>query len=150
MSQDVATCREDDSLDRAAQLMWDRDVGSVPVVDGEGRPLGMITDRDICMAAYTQGEALSALRVGGAMARGVTVCQAEDAIDRAEQQMREDQIRRLPVVDGGKLVGIVSLNDIALAASDKRRNGVSFDEVGKTMAAICRHRQQPTLASHAA
>jgi CBS domain-containing protein len=59
MSQDVATCREDDSLDRAAQLMWDRDVGSVPVVDGEGRPLGMITDRDICMAAYTQGEALS-------------------------------------------------------------------------------------------
>src|SRR5262245_6101900 len=58
MSTDLETCRADDTLDRAARLMWEHDCGVVPVVDHEGTAVGMITDRDICMAAYTQGRPL--------------------------------------------------------------------------------------------
>lgn len=146
MNREVATCRDQDSLNEAARLMWERDVGSLPVLNEDGRPVGMITDRDVCMAAYTQGGSLVGLRVQNAMARRVLSCAPADPVDKAEQYMREHKIRRLPVVESGRLVGIVSLNDIALVASDKRRAPVSFDEVGKTLAAICQHRQHATGA----
>lgn len=150
MNREVATCGPQDSLNRAAQLMWERDIGCLPVVDAENRPVGMITDRDICMAAYTQGGALSSLQVGNAMSRDVSTCDANDTIDRAERRMREHQVRRLPVVDSGKLVGIVSLNDIALAATDKRQKDLSFQDVGQTLSAICRHRELPRVSVQAA
>ena len=63
MNRNVKTCRSSDSLDRAAQLMWENDCGCVPIVDDEGRGVGMVTDRDVCMAAYTQGGPLTHLRV---------------------------------------------------------------------------------------
>ena len=58
MTKDVATCRADEPVSRAAQIMWDHDCGCVPVVDDAGHIQGMITDRDICMAAFTQGKRL--------------------------------------------------------------------------------------------
>ncbi len=71
MTTAVKSCVIGDSLQRAAQLMWENDCGVVPVLDGEGRVVGMITDRDICMAAYTHGQALWQLPVSGAMAKQV-------------------------------------------------------------------------------
>src|SRR5690606_28351921 len=62
MTRDVQVCGPRDDLNRAAQIMWDHDCGVVPVVDSERRPIGMVTDRDVCMAAYTQGKPLSAIR----------------------------------------------------------------------------------------
>jgi CBS-domain-containing membrane protein len=62
MTRDVESCHPDDSLDRAAQLMWDNDCGCVPVVDEKQRVHGIITDRDICMSAYTSGQSLKSLR----------------------------------------------------------------------------------------
>lgn len=62
MTADVETCRLDDTLDRPAAIMWERDCGVVPVVDDESRIVGMLTDRDICMAAYTQGRPLPEIR----------------------------------------------------------------------------------------
>ena len=67
MSRDVKTCQATEMLNRAAQLMWENDCGCVPVVDEDGRAVGMITDRDVCMAAYTQGRLLDALPVASAM-----------------------------------------------------------------------------------
>jgi CBS domain-containing protein len=142
MSREVATCRPQDSLNEAAHRMWEHDVGSLPVVDDDGLPIGIITDRDVCMAAYTQGGALSELLVGAAMAQGLVSCKPGDGVDKAEERMHAHQVRRLPVVDKKKLVGIVSLNDLALAASDKRGSAITFGQVGKTLAGVCRHRQE--------
>jgi CBS-domain-containing membrane protein len=142
MSQPAITCRSTDTLDTAAHKMWDHDCGAIPVVDDDGRLVGMITDRDICMAAFTQGSPLHCIPVANAMASAVVACQADDSIESAEELMSERQIRRLPVIDGaGHPVGVLSLNDIARhAASARRRNG-GDREVVDTLAAICQPRR---------
>jgi CBS domain-containing protein len=114
MTAGVRTCREDDALNLAAQIMWDNDCGATPVVDREGRLRGIITDRDICMAAYTGGAPLWALRVHDCMSLPVHTCSPEDSLERAVAIMAGAQVRRLPVVDAeGRPLGIVSLADIA-------------------------------------
>jgi CBS domain-containing protein len=118
MTEPVHACTPDDSLARAAQIMWDNDCGSVPVVDAEGHPCGMITDRDVCMGAYTRGQALHALRVHDVMTHHVRSCSVHDSLEQAIRSMGEAQVRRLPVVDaGGRLVGILSLGDVIRAAT---------------------------------
>jgi len=69
MSRHVQSCSPHDSLETAARLMWEHDIGSVVVVDGHERPVGMITDRDVCMAAYTQGLPLREMLVEKVMSR---------------------------------------------------------------------------------
>jgi CBS-domain-containing membrane protein len=112
----VRSCLVDDSLNWAAQLMWEGDCGALPVVGPEGDVVGMITDRDICMAAYTKGRPLTLIKVGDAMAKQVTTCSAESSAETAMSLMKEVRVRRLPIVDAqGKLAGILSLNDLAPA-----------------------------------
>jgi CBS domain-containing protein len=147
MSRTVRTCRRDETLNRAAQLMWETDCGCVPVVDEDGRPVGMITDRDVCMAAYTQGRPLDALPVASAMARDLRSCHATDTIVEAESIMRTAQVRRLPVVDaGGRLIGLLSLNDIvregARVRGTRQKAAVVSDEIASTLAAICKPRER--------
>src|SRR5947207_117465 len=114
MKHEVRTCRPDDMLNTAARIMWEEACGCVPVVDAESRPIGFLTDRDICMAAYTQGGPLGELRVESAMARSIVSCGNEDDLAHAMQLMRNNSLRRLPVVDAcGVLVGLLSLDDIA-------------------------------------
>jgi CBS domain-containing protein len=117
MSREPVTVQPSDNLSRAAQLMWEADCGSVPVVDGDGRLLGMLTDRDVCMAAYIRGLALHELSVSGAMSTNLHTCKAGDTLRSVMELMARQQIRRVPVVeDEGRLVGIVSLADVALLA----------------------------------
>lgn len=114
MTRAVVACRAGEPLSHAAQIMWEHDCGCVPVLDDESRVVGMITDRDACMAAYTRGLRLDQIRVGEAMSGGVHVCRPGDALEVAEQTMQSAQVRRLPVVDGAhRLVGLLSLNDLA-------------------------------------
>jgi CBS domain-containing protein len=118
MAETVSSCAPDDSLNAAAQRMWEDDCGAVPVIASDGTLAGIITDRDICMAAYTKGLALTAIRVKDVMARHVHTCKPEDTLERVANLMADAQIRRLPVVDAeGRLIGIVSLADIARGAS---------------------------------
>jgi CBS domain-containing protein len=151
MTHNVRACSSEDTLDTVAQIMWDNDCGCVPVVDAQRRVVGIITDRDVCMAAYTQGASLRALRVSGAMSKEVFSCKPEDTLAAAEELMRAKQIRRLPVADAdGLLVGIVSLNDIAREAEHERsqaKREVTTDEVGLTLAAICSPRSQRAVVS---
>jgi CBS domain-containing protein len=144
MQRDVKTCRADDTLNTAAQLMWDHDCGCVPVVDGEGHVVGMLTDRDVCMAAYTRGMPLDAVQVSDAMSHSVSACQPQDTLADAERMMRENQVHRLPVIDaGGRIVGIVSLNDLAQEAGREtmaKKRAISFGDIGQTLAAVCRPR----------
>lgn len=117
MTKDVAICTLDDTLERAAQLMWERACGCLPVVDDEGRPIAMITDRDVCMAAYTQGERLAAIKVRSAMSSRLFVAAVGEDLADAERRMRCHGLHRLPVIDdGGLIAGLLSLDDIARAA----------------------------------
>lgn len=148
MPRDPGTCGADDSLSRAAQIMWENDCGCVPVVDAERRPIAMITDRDICMAAYTQGRPLWSTAVSSADSRGVVVARETDTLEAAESLMQTHRIRRLPVVDAaGRLVGILSMNDLARRASfGHRQSDLTADRITRTLAAIC----EPTVHAAAA
>ncbi len=117
MTDDVHVGAPEDPLYRPAQIMWEGDCGSVPVVDS-GRVCGMVTDRDICMAAYTKGLPLNSIRVADVMSRKVHRCAPDDTLERAIGIMAEAEVRRLLVVsDDGKLCGIVSLADVAHGAA---------------------------------
>jgi CBS domain-containing protein len=139
MTKDVKTCRSQDTLNVPAQLMWDGDCGCIPVVDDGGRVAGMVTDRDICMAALTQDRPLTTMPVSIAMAKDVFACGPGDSVDDAETTMREHQVRRLPVLGSeGQLVGVLSLNDLArVAGKGRRSDGITVEAVEATLAAIC-------------
>jgi CBS domain-containing protein len=138
MTKDVATCRPDEPLNRATQIMWDHDCGCVPVVDEEGKIQGMITDRDICMAAFTQGKRLDEIPIASAMSRQVHATAANDDIEYAEELMSAKRVRRIPVLDGqNQVVGILSLGDIACALSGKGSDGISPPILAQTLSQIC-------------
>jgi CBS domain-containing protein len=141
MTHPVHTCSPDDTLHTAARLMWEHDCGSIPVVDRDGRVIAMLTDRDICMAAYTQGRPLSSVQVRSAMSRSLFSCSPDATVGDAESIMRASQVRRLPVIDAeNRLVGIISLGDIARTAGvqrARRKKAVNYSEVGETLDAIC-------------
>ena len=114
MTQPVRTVHEHETLDRAAYVMWNHDCGAVPVVDDEGRAVGMITDRDICMAAMFHGQPLTAVPISAAMSRELCACQPDDQVLDAERLMSTRQVHRLPVLDQqGAPVGILAVSDIA-------------------------------------
>jgi CBS domain-containing protein len=124
MSRSVECCRIDDDLNRPAQLMWENDFGVVPVVDEGGFLVGVLTDRDLCMAAYTQGRVLGAIKVGEVMSRQVESCSPGSSAEVALALMKEIRVRRLPVVDTeGCPVGMLSLNDLAREAARSGRIG---------------------------
>jgi CBS domain-containing protein len=145
MTRDVKSCSPHDTLNTAARIMWENDCGCVPVVDENARVVGVLTDRDICMATYTQGRTLTDIQVRSVMATAVHTCKRDDTIAFAEGLMQGYKIRRLPVTDAdGRLVGILSLNDIVREAarqrSRKAKREVTAEHVTEMMAAICEPR----------
>ncbi len=140
MTRDVSFCTPSTTLNDAAGMMWQHDCGSLPVVAAEDdrRVIGMITDRDICMAAYHQGRNLKELNVEEAMSRALHSCRPEDELSTAQQLMSDGQVRRLPVIDDdGQLVGLLCLAHLARASEEAGRSGITAGEVGRTLAAIC-------------
>lgn len=114
MTDEVESCLMDDSLEKAAGIMSARGCGCVPVTDAVGRVVGLLTDRDALMCALRLGRPLKDLRVSEACSRTVICCEAEDPLERAEMLMRVNHVRRLPVVESGRILsGVVSLTDLA-------------------------------------
>jgi CBS domain-containing protein len=141
MTRPVRTCRPGDTLVRPAQLMWEDDIGCVPVVSHEGTLLGVVTDRDICLTAARQGLRLDEIPVAVAMSRRVYSCGPTDSFEAAEAVMREHRVRRLPVVADGRVVGIVSLGDLGRAAEqepDAHRREWLMHEVEQTFVEVVR------------
>jgi CBS domain-containing protein len=138
MTRGAFTCRPHDSLAHVAKIMWEHDCGAVPVVDVDGKVRAMITDRDICMAAYWQGRPLAEIRVESAASRNVISIQENEMIDLAEARMATNQVRRLPVVDErGYPVGVLSLGD--LTRKGRRGEdlvGAHAGGIARTLAAI--------------
>jgi len=109
-------CSSDASLNEAAALLWEHAIGALPVVDGagEGEVRGVLTDRDVAMAAYTQGRPLHEVRVATAMSGPACSCRPADSLRQALARMVEASVRRLVVVDGNnRALGVLSLSDIA-------------------------------------
>jgi CBS domain-containing protein len=143
MSHEVTTCSPDTTLEAAALLMWNGDCGTVAVVNDEGRVVGIITDRDICMAVALQHKPASEIEVQQVMARHLFTCQPESDIMNALKTMSYQQVRRLPVTnDSGHVAGIISIEDIIACAERGRRGlrapALSYDDTMTTLKAICR------------
>ena len=140
MNEDVECCHPGDDLTTAAMIMWRRDCGFVPVVDEKThRVVGVITDRDICMATATKNRAPESVRVDDVMARDVRTAEAEQNIDGAMGTMRAHQVHRLPVVDrSGQLRGVLSIADVARSTPS---DGIANVELVDTYRAIHRPRQ---------
>ena len=151
MNRSVETCGPDENLATAAGRMWHRDIGCLAVLGNEGKVVGMITDRDVCMAALMAGRALHEIPVSRAMSKEVHCCAPSDSLIAAEEQMRSRQVRRLPVLDAdAQLVGMVSLNDLAREAErnvGRKGRAVSAEEITVTLAAVTRARQTKDLTA---
>ena len=128
MSRDVSVVNTQDSIDEAAKRMKDLNVGSVPVCDENNSPIGIVTDRDVAIRAVSNGYS-SSENVEQIMTSEVISVHPEDDIHKAARIMGENQVRRLPVVENGKIVGIVSIGDLAV------RN-IYIDDAGKALSEI--------------
>ena len=135
MTKDVSVCGPGTNAAVAAEIMWKRDCGSLPVLEDSGRLVGMVTDRDLFMALGTQNRNASDLPVGDIMHCEPSACAPEDDLRNALKTMAQQRVRRLPVLDkSGSLKGILSLNDVVLQA-----NGAFKDDVIRTLKAVCGH-----------
>jgi CBS domain-containing protein len=140
MVKDVKTCHPETNLAEAARIMWANDIGSLPVVEGDGQAVGMITDRDIAIAVGTRNRApaeLTAFEVKP-NPRELYACAPSDDLQDALKTMQAQGVRRLPVVNSGNLRGFLTLDDIALSAG--KPGGASASDIADTLKAICEHR----------
>lgn len=149
MTTEVASCRETETLAEAVRLMAELDCGCIPVTaESSARVVGVVTDRDICLASYRLEKPLAELYVRDAMTQPVRTCAPDASASEAEHVMRDARVRRLPVVDDrGGLIGIVSLTDLAREAQHERKlqqPDVTRLEIGATLAEICTPRPRAT------
>jgi CBS domain-containing protein len=149
MCRQVLTCFPTDTLNRAAQLMWEQDCGCLPVVNDKGELVGVITDRDVCMAAYIRGVTLRGATVGSVMSQRVVSCRIGENIEQAERLMTAKAVRRVPVLNAaGALVGMLTLGDLARFAERRGQSGMmAAPEITRTLAAICEPRGHVEPAS---
>ena len=135
-------CGPETSLAEAAALMLDADCGMLPVVDDHGKLAGVVTDRDMYIALATRNVCASQLTVGAVARSTVITCSPDDEVHAALDAMKRHRVRRLPVEGfNGAVAGILSMNDIVLAAG--ARTPVRSDEVVEALQSICAH-QRPT------
>ena len=128
MTPNPRTVAPGDSIQNAAQIMRDEDTGAVPVVEN-GRPVGIVTDRDIVVRAVADGQQA---RTVGEIVTGSVVCATPGMSTReASQLMSDHQIRRLPVVENDRLVGIVSIGDLAVKEGRDSRTGDTLQSISE-------------------
>jgi CBS domain-containing protein len=128
MTSDVRTATRGMSLQDAARMMRDGDMGSVPVVEG-GKLVGIVTDRDIVVRCLAEGRD-AGTPVGEAMTTEIFSVKPDDFVFEAIRLMGDKQVRRLPVVDAdGRLAGIIAIADVALETEDEREIAETMEEI---------------------
>lgn len=149
---DVRPCRPETNLAAVASIMWEHDCGVVPVVDDRNQVLGVVTDRDVCMAVGTRNRLASQIAVAEVMSGKLFTCRLTDDVRTALRIMSANGVRRLPVLDEkGSLAGILSLTDVILASRDTRgaRAGdLTWADTVPLVDAICRPRIQRELPAN--
>lgn len=119
MTADPARCHADTPLRDVARLMVEHDCGQIPVVDGDGRPVGVVTDRDIAVRIVAEGRDAAAATAGDAMTSPCHAVGSDTTLQDCIALMEARKVRRVPVVDGdGRLAGIVSIADVALSGKE--------------------------------
>jgi CBS domain-containing protein len=129
MTSNPTTCEPRASVVDAAKVMAQEDVGSIPTVEGD-RLVGVVTDRDIVIRVVAEGREPQSVTVGDVASRDLVTVSPDDDLDRALELMAENQVRRLPVVEGDKLVGIVAQRDVALQGAD-RETGQVVEQISR-------------------
>jgi CBS domain-containing protein len=152
MTKDAVFCRLDTPLSVAAELMWKRGCGFLPVVGDGGNVIGVITDRDLSIAFGTRNRRPSDLQVKEVMSGQLFTCTPEDSIHSALTTMRIEGLRRLPVINReGGLVGVLSIDDLVLKSRGHAlRKDISYKEVEETYKAIEGHAAAPAKKRAAA
>lgn len=144
MTPNFRTCGPNANAAELAQVFWERDCGAIPIVDEKDRVIGIVTDRDVCIALGTRDAKPSHLRAGDIMTRDVATVMPGDDLVAAIDLMRERRVRRLPVIGpDGDLEGMISLHDV-LAASDE---GDLDAIVLGTLRSLCGHGARPAISS---
>jgi len=146
MTTDVKRCSPETNLAEAARIMFEGDCGAVPVIDERDHVVGVITDRDICIAAATRPHTEGEIPVKEVISKALYTCTPNDDVRAALETMKIRKVRRLPVVEpGGRLVGIVSIHDIATQSRNKSAD-VPPDSVLDAFIAITAPAQVPVTA----
>jgi CBS domain-containing protein len=150
MTKDPTCCVPSDTVQRAASIMRDQNAGVVPVIENEQsqKIVGVVTDRDLCMNVVAEGRDSRTTQVHESMTTTVVSCASQDSIEKATELMRENQIRRIPVVDEQRrLVGIISMADIVGRANVRT---VETHETLKTVSAPTSEPSKPRAKSRTA
>jgi CBS domain-containing protein len=130
MTDDVKVCRPEDSVVDAAKAMQSVNVGIIPVCEGD-KLSGVITDRDIVLNVIALGKDVNSTRVRDCMTTSVITGTPDMDAHEAADLMADRQIRRLPVVEGGRLVGIVSIGDLATVSIHEDEAGYALSEISE-------------------
>jgi CBS domain-containing protein len=140
MSKDFGACNADSDLESVAKIMWDKNCGSIPVLDGSNKLVGVITDRDIAMGCALNHKAEWELKTNDILNnRTLFTCRSDEDVKNALQRMSDHHIRRLPVVDGnGQLLGMLSIDDIISLAQEDNPE-LSFRDTMNTLKQVCTH-----------
>lgn len=147
-TSNVKTVGPDTDLAVVAKLMWEGDCGAVPVVTDDRKVIGIITDRDICIASATRSRPPAEIRASEVISsnNGVHAVKPDDDVRVALRTMRKHRVRRLPVVDRDqRLTGILSINDLAINASPSLPGTVPAQEFLETFQAICAHEKNAVV-----
>ena len=148
MTKSAVFCGPESTLEEASLLMRRHNCGFLPVVGDGGNVIGVLTDRDMCIALGTRNRKPSDLRVWDVMPHKLFTCMEGDDVHCALKTLRGARIRRLPVIDrDGSLAGVLSIDDIVLKAREHLpRNGISYGDIENTYKAI---RGRPATPTHA-
>lgn len=126
MTADVGFCFTEDNLSKAIEIIWQRDCGAVPVIDGEVKTVGMITDRDIVVAVGSRNQQPSQIKIGDVIHKKGITCFEKDDVKDALKKMRRAKVKRLPVIsENGALIGIISITDLILKAPKLKKKILS-------------------------
>ena len=142
MSEPVLTCSPETWLAQAARLMRNADYGILPIIDSDGYVVGIITDRDICLAIAASNRSPRAIAVHEVMTQKVVTARADDDVQVALAAMKRARVRRLPVLDAAKhLKGMLSFEDVVVRGAEA--DGISADDVVTTLRTLYERRPMP-------
>jgi CBS domain-containing protein len=131
MTKTIAFTSPEETVIQAAQLMKKHNVGSIPVCHGE-QVIGIVTDRDIVLKVVANGSDPAIISVGEIMSSNPILGNPDMDMTEAGRIMGENQIRRLPIVENNRLVGIISLGDIAIEPKMQDKAGIILTEVSES------------------
>ena len=130
MTRDVRTIDRNSTVEQAARMMKELNVGSIPVTEN-GNIIGIITDRDVVLRNVADGRTAADTRVEEVMSKTVVTATPDMDVHRAADLMAQNQIRRLPVMENNRMVGIVSIGDLAVRNIYENEAGEALSSISK-------------------